>query len=346
MNIIEIKILYLETQTGNRLKEYMIYKRYFLRCRKWKSLWIFLLIFYLFSPKELKAQGCSDAGFCTMGAMRPNQHYRTNKNLKFRSVEFSQYIGYTKFDDLILNYTLDANVSIGNKNTVQVKLPYQMVFGSMAHTNGTGDISLSFTRTLVSQTNYQVNATLGAKLPTNPSDFTASDGRPLPSYYQSSLGTYDLVAGVSFMTRNWLFATGYQQALNHTGNNFTWGAWKNSDKEADANEYPVSKEILRGKDIMLRVERNFRSSKFNAYLGLLGIYRLTKDRVFSVPDQAIRAKEGTTGLALTALVGAGYNISVRTTIKALFGRQIVRRESNPDGLSREWVQTIGIEYKF
>lgn len=325
----------------------MLKKIYFLKHLPSLYLKLFIsTVLVLFSSHQTNAQGCSDAGFCTMGAMRPNQHYSSKTNLKLRSIDFSQYIGYTKFGDLILNYTLDANVSVGNKNTFQVKLPYQMVYSSLANTHGTGDISLSFTRNLVAKSNYQINASVGTKIPTMTPNLKADDGRPLPMYYQTSLGTYDLIAGISFITRNWLIATGYQQALNSIDNEFTWAAWNTSDKKLAANSYPVSKDLLRGKDVMLRVERNFRSSKFNAYIGLLGIYRITQDRVFSAADKKVISKSGTDGLVLTGLVGAGYNISTKTSIKALFGRRITQREINPDGLSREWVQTLGVEYKF
>lgn len=323
----------------------MLNKIYFLTRKR--SLPIAILLFsYFLYPSLSHSQGCSDAGFCTMGAMRPNQHYSTQANVKLRSIEFSQYIGYTKFNDLILNYTLDANVSIGNKNTFQVKVPYQMVYGTLANTHGTGDISLSFTRNVIAKSKYQVNVSIGTKLPTMVPNLKSDDGRPLPSYYQTSLGTYDAIAGISIITRQWLIATGYQQALNSAANEFVWAKWETSDKKQDALAYPVSKDILRGKDVMLRIERNFRSSKFNAYVGLLGIYRLTKDKVFSPPNKEIREKDGTTGLALTALGGIGYNISVKTSIKGMFGCKLLQRQTNPDGLSREWVQTIGVEYRF
>ncbi len=295
---------------------------------------------------DVKGQGCSDAGFCTMGAMRPNQHYSSATNLKLRSLDLSQYIGFTKFGDLILNYSLDVNVSIGNKNTFQVKLPYQLVNSSLGNTNGTGDVSLSFSRNLVAKRNYQINASAGTKIPTMDPNLKASDGRPLPMYYQTSLGTYDIIAGASFITRNWLIATGYQQALNQIGNEFTWAAWKSSPQTSTANEYPVSKDLRRGSDVMLRVERNFRSSKFNVYVGLLSIYRITKDQVFSAKTKQVEAVDGTTGLALTALMGGGYNINTKISIKAMVGIKLTNRKINPDGLSREWVQTLGMEYKF
>jgi len=325
------------------LKTYMLNKIYFLNPRLFA---LFCFMSLSIGLLEVKAQGCSDAGFCTMGAMRPNQHYSSSTNLKLRSIDLSQYIGYTKFGDLILNYSLDANISIGNKNTFQIKLPYQFVNSSLANVHGTGDISLSFSRNLIAKRNYQINASVGTKIPTMVPSLKSSDDRPLPMYYQTSLGTYDIIAGASFITRKWLIATGYQQALNSIGNEFTWAAWKSSSQFDKANQYPVSKDLRRGSDVMLRVERNFRSSKWNAYLGLLGIYRITKDQVFSTKTKQAEPVDNTTGLALTALMGGGYHINTKISINAMVGIKLVNRDLNPDGLSREWVQTIGMEYKF
>ena len=39
------------------------------------------------------SQGCSDAGFCTMGAMKPDQPYNKKIQLKLRSMEVSFYRG-------------------------------------------------------------------------------------------------------------------------------------------------------------------------------------------------------------------------------------------------------------
>ena len=306
----------------------------------------FLWCFILFIPVLSYSQGCSDAGFCTMGAMRPNQHYSKTIDNNPHSIDLSQYFGLTRFGDIILVYTADVNFTFKTKNQFQIKLPFQMVRGSLANTNGTSDLSLSYTRNIITHNNFQMNASIGTKIPTMEPNLKSSDGRPLPMYYQTSLGTYDLIAGISIMTKKWLFATGYQQALNDVNNEFIWGAWKTSDKFDKASSYPVSKDLYRGSDMMFRVERNFRSSKFNAYLGLLGIYRITKDKVYSVADKAVLPKDGTTGLALTALAGVGYRITTKVALKTMIGARLIQREINTDGLSRDFVQTLGLEYKF
>lgn len=111
---------------------------------------IFVFIFS-FVTVEVIAQGCSDAGFCTMGAMKPDQPYNKLVPVKLRSMELSFYRGSTSLTPIIYVATLDANVSVGRKNSVQIKLPYQAVTGRLANTSGMGDISLCFTRNTITE---------------------------------------------------------------------------------------------------------------------------------------------------------------------------------------------------
>ena len=163
---------------------------------------------------ELLSQGCSDAGFCTMGAMKPDQTFSRRVNFKLRSFELSFYRGTSTLSPVIYSMTADLNFGLSDKLGLQVKMPYQWVTGRFANTEGVGDISLSLTQNLVRNRQYDVNFTLGAKIPTNNSTLTAENGLQLPMYYQTSLGSYDIIAGLSFLTSKWLIAFGYQQALN------------------------------------------------------------------------------------------------------------------------------------
>lgn len=53
------------------------------------------------------AQGCSDAGFCTMGAMKPDQPFNKKVEFKLRSMEFSFYRGTTTTSPIIYVATAD-----------------------------------------------------------------------------------------------------------------------------------------------------------------------------------------------------------------------------------------------
>ncbi len=240
---------------------------------------VFFIIFYLFCSQKnsIFAQGCSDAGFCTMGAMRPDQPFSKKINIRLRSVSLTQYIGLTKFNDTILSYIAEVNVSISDKWQAQIKLPYTFVQGPLANTKGVGDISLSLTRAIIQKTEWQLNATLGAKIPTNNANFQNDIGLALPMYYQSSLGTYDIIAGISFINKNFLLAAGVQHPFNQVDNGFKWGEWQEHPLTEIANQYPVSQFLDRGTDAMLRVEYNLRFSKWSMNIGILPIYRFTPD---------------------------------------------------------------------
>jgi hypothetical protein len=323
-----------------------------LSCHQTFFLSLIVGCFLLSATSLMYAQGCSDAGFCTMGALRPNQPSSTEANLRLKSIELSYYVGQVNPKDYVTSFTIDANIGIGKRSALQMKLPYIVMYGALANTQGLSDITLSFSRALLqTQKNNTLALTVGAKIPTNRSDKRSIDNRPLPMYYQTSLGTYDGAIGISYSTSKWLLATGWQVPILHDNNNqFLWGAWNSSPDSAIAAEYPRGNQLKRGQDIMIRIERNFRFSRFNFYIGVLPIYRITSDKItlngvetsFKDRNNNFNSK----GLALTFLYGAGYRFSVNSGIKGFLGVQNYTRDGHPDGLSREYVASIGYEYRF
>lgn len=294
-------------------------------------------------------QGCSDAGFCTMGAMKPDQPFNKKVEFKLRSMEFSFYRGTTTASPIVYAATADLNFSLSQKTFFQLKIPYQAVEGNFDKTSGLSDLSLSLTRVLKTSENYDINFTLGGKIPSSGADLKRStDGAPLPMYYQVSLGSYDFVSGISLKNRSWLVATGIQIAFNQNDNNFTREAWQ-EPVYPDFNyvkKHHDSRKLKRGTDVMLRLERNFRYSQFNFSVGALPIFRITKDEIED-PLTGSRAKqEGTTGMALSAIVTAGYSFDVRSGVRLLLGQKITQRKVNPDGLTRNMVSTLSYYYRF
>ncbi len=309
-----------------------------------------LIVIFSFASVYAFGQGCSDAGFCTMGAMKPDQSYNKRAKLKLRTMDLSFYRGTTTLTPIIFVANLDLNYSLGNRNTIQVKIPYQWVQGQLGNTSSIGDISLCYTRNLYSSDRFDLNASVGAKLPTNNSNITAGPN-PLPMYYQTSLGTYDLIAGISVINRKWLFATGIQIPFNQNGNQFDWHRWISSDpaEQVYVQKYPNSTNLQRGIDVMLRVERNFRLSRFNFSAGLLPIYRITADEITNF--QGVRTSKdakgnSAKGLALSWILTTGYSFNARSGVRLLVGHKIVQREFSPDGLTREFVTSLTYSYRF
>lgn len=314
--------------------------------------------FFLFISVHLSAQGCSDAGFCTMGAMKPDQPYNKKIAVKLRSMEVSFYRGSTTLTPIIYVATADMNFSINRKTTFQIKIPFQHVEGRLAKTSSLSDLSICFTRNIYTSDKFDLNWSVGGKIPSNRSDFFTPDGNALPMYYQTSLGTWDVISGISLINRHWLIATGIQIPLNQNNNQFDWHRWDNGhpddpDEFAYVKQYPNSTYLRRGTDVMLRVERNFRLSRLNFSVGILPIYRVTADRV--TPDPSTGLGERTSydlkgnlarGLAMSWITTAGYSFSVRSGIKLLVGHKIVQRAYSPDGLTRELVTSFTYIYRF
>ncbi len=311
---------------------------------------ILLALACLFHFTPASAQGCSDAGFCTMGAMKPDQPFYKNVPLKLRSMELSFYRGTTTLSPVVYVATLDMNFNIADDKTfLQVKLPYQSISGNFGKTSGMSDISLCVTRKIGGSATFEYSVSAGAKIPSNDANLKDDvHNIPLPMYYQTSLGTYDLIAGFSMISRDWLFATGIQHPFNQNNNQFRWSDWipvYSGGADYVRDNHPAF-ELKRGTDIMLRVERNFRFSRINFSLGALPIYRIARDEIVNTETGERFKPEGTTGLALSVIGTAGYGFNVRSGVKLLYGKKIAQRDFNPDGLTRNSVVTASYYYRF
>ncbi len=309
-----------------------------------------LTLILLVVAQQAYSQGCSDAGFCTMGAMKPDQPYNKKLPIKLRSMEVSFYRGTTTISPVIYVANLDMSFNlIDDKTFFQVKVPYQAVNGNFGSTSGLGDFSLCLTRNLYSSEKFDISASVGGKIPSNKSNLRSEEnGLMFPMYYQTSLGTYDAIAGISFINKKWLFATGIQHPFNQNENVFTWGAWipVYEGGEDYVRQNMIAYKLKRGTDVMLRAERNFRYARFNFTLGLLPIFRVTKDEITDVnTDQRIKL-DGTTGMALSGIGTVGYNFNVKSGVRLLLGKKITQRKVNPDGLTRHDVATISYYYRF
>lgn len=318
--------------------------------------YLFLLFAFITSGFiRVHAQGCSDAGFCTMGAMKPDQAFNKKVELKLRTIEVSYYYGETTTSPIVQVVNLDASFSITQNLGFQIKVPYQWVHGNFDNTSGMGDISLSATQRIKSTDKYDLNATLGMKIPSNDANMKdsgsknpAAEGLSLPMYYQTSLGSYDLVAGASLINSKWLIATGIQMALTANNNEFWRGEWQSPvypDFEYVLT-YDNATHLKRGTDVMLRIERSFRFANYSFNVGLLPIYRITMDRIADRDTGEYMKLEGTTGLAMTFLTNFTYNFDVTNSIKVSYGHKITDRDVNPDGLTRKQVFIVAYGFRF
>ncbi|MGB8192560.1 MAG: hypothetical protein WCF67_11610, partial [Chitinophagaceae bacterium] len=172
---------------------------------------------------EIYGQGCSDAGFCTIGNLAASKHDTAAAHR--HQLKFISSFGVGDEDVFIFTPALEYNFRFSERFSVQSKLTVNYASGNLGTAAGLGDLYLSGTYNFKSETHWKTSATLGTKLPLNQGNLKEGN-RSLPMQYQSSLGTVDLIAGVSLISTHWQFAAGWQQPLTGINrNNFLPAYW-------------------------------------------------------------------------------------------------------------------------
>ncbi len=305
---------------------------------------IFLLL--IISILKVNSQGCSDAGFCTMGSLKHNEK---NDSLKLNSAKVIFSYGIGEQGTTIIQTIPEVNFSLVKNNTIQLRLPYMFISGNLGNNNGIGDLSLSITQTFTKTDKIKLNGTIGIKIASGQSndflipDYISFDILPLPMPYQTSLGTNDLILGTSLEYKRWYFGIGYQHVLaNKNKNLFLRIRWSGN---SDAQKYFESNLLNRGDDALLRVERIFNIKKFSCTAGLIGIYRIQEDKISNFQNEEIDVY-GSDGLTLNLTGSTQYNFSQNFGLNFSFGMPLKVREVRPDGLTRKLVLNTSLNYIF
>jgi len=305
----------------------------------WKFIFINFLIALVYNIYSF-GQGCSDAGFCSMGSIKSSQ----NNDTLHSAIGISQNIGLGEESVLILNTQIEMKLMPWNNGLISVKAPYAFVSGNLGTINGPGDLTISYTHKIIEDDDYYVMLNLGGKIPSNASNKRNQAGKPLPMGYQISLGTSDLIIGASLYHQDWHFALGYQHAFNRNENGFLHSIPEWVDNN-DAEEYFESKEFKRGDDIMLRVEKRFEKPTITYFVGLLPIVRIQKDEIIN-KDGKQEALKGSSSLTINLNGGLLYKVSKQTDLNISLGVPTIFRKVRADGLTRIFSLTVGLEKKF
>jgi hypothetical protein len=288
------------------------------------------------------AQGCSDAGFCTIGNL--NQHSRETyvQNTQKLTLILSNGIG----DENVYVFTpgIQYDYKLKSSWLLQLKLTGNYANGNLGTAAGPGDLFLSATYSLPEKNTWQISFLFGTKLPLNKADIHSAN-KPLPMQYQSSLGTLDLLAGLTIFNEKWLFSTAIQQPITGANGNTFLPAYWNSPEAA---KYSYGNDFNRRGDVLLRAGYTLiTKSKLNLNVGLLAIYHLGTDTYIdgNISNQPI-ALSGSEGLTLNGTAAIHYQVNNRFSIGLTGGVPFVVRDVRPDGLTRKFVLTPEFSFNF
>ncbi|MVM36817.1 hypothetical protein GO730_02595 [Spirosoma sp. HMF3257] len=292
----------------------------------------------LLSKLPAFAQGCSDAGFCTIGGLK-QQATTDNKGQK---ITLLLPVGLGDEAVFVFAPGIQYDNQLSARWAIQAKLTGNYASGNLGTATGLGDLILSGTYTIPTKAKWVPSLTIGTKLPLNQGNLRAN-GQPLPMQYQSSLGTVDLITGLSVSDGKWQFSAGWQQPLTGANANaFLPG----SSPKPEAPAYPPSNQFNRKADVLARAAYTWViNDRLSLNGGLLGIYHLGEDTYTDASSKRL-AIAGSQGLTLNATLAGWWTVNPKMRIGFTAGTPFVTREIRPDGLTRSIVFAPEISWLF
>jgi hypothetical protein len=297
--------------------------------------------------KEMQAQGCSDAGFCTVGSFKHEMMMDTGtahgKTSRHR-ISFSAPLGVGDESVFVFTPGIQYDFFASKRWSFQSKITANYASGNLGNAFGPGDIYLSSSYVFPHKKEWYVQALLGVKIPLHKSNLD-ENGKPLPMQYQSSLGTIDLIAGATFSNDDWQLSAAIQQPLSGINQNHFLPAYWN---KPEAENYPPTNDLNRKGDVLFRVGKNFRLGEslfINA--GILNIVHLGKDEYIdaNISNEPI-AIDGSEGLTVNITAAIWWQLNTKLRIGCTAGAPLAVREVRPDGLTRKFVVAPEISWSF
>lgn len=305
-----------------------------------KKIIIFNLVMGCGFTQEIYAQGCSDAGFCTIGSFR-NSTSSQKDSLKQK---FTVLLGNGIGDERV--YMMTPGFQYDNRLTeqwsLQAKITTNFASGNLGSVSGLGDLYLASSYMFKSKAKWKYTLTAAFKIPLNTGDLKVNN-QPLPMLYQSSLGTFDFIGGITLSNNHWVISAAIQQPLTGTNKNtFLPSKWT----ATEAQKYIPSNAFKRKADGLIKATYRFKSSmKWDVSAGVLAIYHFGKDAYTDATGKIVELN-GSEGLTLNATSVFYYTLNSKVLLGLSVAAPFVVREIRPDGLTRAFVLSPEFVLKF
>jgi hypothetical protein len=300
---------------------------------------IFFGISFFISYCNLFSQGCSDAGFCSVGGLKTSHQVE-----KFHptTVSVGTFLGFADYGILVSGGVVDVQHSFSNSFSGSVKVTSLMQSGKQTTQFGLSDVFVNGI--------WNVDPTFsvigGVKIPLNSANRTIN-GSHLPMDYQSSLGTFDAIVGIAFSVNDFQFQVGYQHPLTQNKNRFV--PFSKAGTTLDFSDFQSTFFYKRSPDALFRVSYSVLQNKdWSMMVGVLPIYHISQDtfvdetKAFFEYDKII----GSRGFTVNANVFLRYNFSTQSAVEMTLASPFITRSSRPDGLTRSFISSVDYKYSF
>lgn len=309
------------------------FKNIFIMKIKISVIAVFLLISFV---NSLNAQGCSDAGFCTLNAFKPDASSIEGSGKK---THIRAGLSYGQADQSVAVFSanIDIHRIISRSLSFDAKLTGINQHGGGIYNTGLSDIFIN-----ASYKGGENSAfTLGIKYPLHRSD-SKFDGNPMPLYFQPSMGTIDILAGYTVNFGRLHLTLAYQHPVTHNKNEFL----ADQTLVSFFRDFQSTNQYIRRPDAMFRAALRLNIGKnLSLTPGALAIYHLANDR-YTDSNGGKRDIEGSQGLTLNGNIFVDYRLSETSSVHLNGGMPFIVREARPDGLTRVFVCTFEYSFRF
>jgi hypothetical protein len=293
---------------------------------------VFLISAIILISNFAFAQGCSDAGICSIG-----HGFQSTDKEKKNAIEIATIFGAGESDVKYFSPYISYTRKINDKIELSTKVTFSTASASFGTRGAFGDAFLIGKYSFKENNNTQWSTLLGWKFPFTSSNLKIN-GFSLPLDYQSSLGTFDLFLGTNFKYRKWYFNAALQIPVFNNNKNSYFAEYSGTE------DFPSTNLFERKSDALFRATYtlNTKNQKFTFKPNVLFIYHLGEDSFENIYGKRENFV-GSEGLTINGNLISAYNISEQKSIELSIAAPFVVRDIRPDGLTRSFV--LALHYK-
>ncbi len=299
-----------------------------------KLLLTILLLFITITT--INAQGCSDAGFCSLGVLK------TKMDSAKHTISIGANYGAGEEGTSTINPYAEFSYHLNKSWAFQTKITATYANGFLGNKFNLGDVYGFAVYSPKLKGSNILSLLGGVKVPlTSAND--KFNGKPLPLDYQSSIGTYDVIAGANYViNKKWELNAGLQVPVIQVNKNTFF-----PDEFTDARiaSFTPTNNFRRKSDALVRVGYyiNLPSSSITIKPNLLAIYHLGKD---SYENRFGKRTEinNSDGLTLNGGLIITKKFRNNNRFEIVAATPFIVRDVRPDGLTRSAV--INLQYSF
>ena len=310
---------------------------------------IILSLFLLsFSSYFVNAQGCSDAGVCTIGNFYANHPGASRKALHKNEIDLSYTYGTHLSNERFYQPQLNYRYIKNEKTFFEIRVPLSSAKNTSSgiSTTGIGDITTTYNSKINIKKKHIVDYALGLRISLSNAD--KKDDKSTLSYpmtLQTGLGTTDIIAAASYSLCKYLsVGTGLQVPVLQYNKNQQFYFYNPGFGGVRGDGY------RRRPDALLKLTGHYQAGNFKMNAGLLGIFHLGNDYYNTVDyNNNFAGKfvlENSKGTTLNWNAELSYAITKNCMIGILYAEPLKTRTNIPDGLARSRIISTKVTFGF